>query len=106
MESTFIPEWLKWTGPAGAAIAAGALFLRQYLSGAKVDRAADDANVATIRRLQDELAKERERADSLMRDREAMIQEIGQLRGEVQALRSQVETLTRLIRAREGEARA
>lgn len=103
MDEANFPEWLKWMGPTGAAIAAGALFLRQYLSGAKVDRAADDANVATILRLQAELKSERDRADKLMADREQMIGELGQLRGEVAALRNQVETLTKLIRQQNGD---
>lgn len=103
MDEANFPEWLKWMGSAGAAIAAGALFLRQYLSGAKVDRAADDANVATILRLQAELKSERERADKLMADREQMIGELGQLRGEVAALRGQVENLTKLIRQQNGD---
>lgn len=92
-----IPDWASWLGTGAAAFTAGFLFLRQYLSSAKVDRAADDANVATILRLQSELQKERERADKLMADREQMIGELCQLRGEVEALRNQVEMLTRLI---------
>lgn len=103
MDETNFPEWLKWMGPTGAAILGLGLYLRQYLSGAKVDRAADDANVATILRLQDELRQERERADKLMIDREQMITELGQLRGEVAALRSQVEILTKLIRQQNGD---
>jgi hypothetical protein len=99
MDETHIPDWLKWTGSAGAALVAAALYLRQYLSQSHVDRTADSANVATILRLQEELRNERERADTLMRDRESMIAELGQLRGEVQGLRDQVTLLTELVRS-------
>ena len=88
------PNWAKWIGATGSAIVAAWLYFRQYLSSAKVDRVADDANIATILRLQDQLKTERERADALMRDRESMVAELGQLRGEVKALRDQVAMLT------------
>ena len=88
-----VPTWIKWIGGAGGTLAAGWLYFRQYLSSAQVDRAANDANVATILRLQDELKNERERANVLMRDRESMIAELGQLRGEVKALREQIAAL-------------
>lgn len=91
-----VPDWVKWIGGAGGALATGWLYLRQYLSRANVDRTADDANAATILRLQSELKGERERADALMRDRDAMVAELGQLRGEVQGLRDQVTLLTTL----------
>jgi len=94
---TGIPDWVKWVGGGLAAIGAAALYLPKFISAAKVDRAADDANVATINRLQAELDKERARADALMKDREAMIAELGQLRGEVKGLREQVEMLTALV---------
>jgi len=97
-----VPSWAKWIGGAGGAIVAAWLYFRQFLSSAKVDRAADDANVATILRLQDELKSDRERADALMRDRESMVAELGQLRGEVKALRDQVSMLTDLVRELRG----
>lgn len=97
-----LPSGLKWAGAALGAIVAGALFLRQYLSGAKVDRTANESNVATILRLQDELRQERDRADSLMREREAMAQEIGSLRAEVQGLREQIEMLRDIVTGQRG----
>ena len=97
-----LPTGLKWVGGALGAIITAALFLRQYLSSAKVDRTANEANVATITRLQDELQHERERADSLMREREAMAKEIGELRGEVKGLREQIERLRDMITAQRG----
>jgi len=99
-----VPDWIKWAGGVLAAVGAAAIYLPKLLSAAKVDRAVDDANVATINRLQAELEKERARADALMRDREAMIAEIGQLRGEVKGLREQVEFLTAIVNEwREGD---
>jgi len=92
-----MPSWLSWGGGAIAAIGAGAIYLRQYLSSAQVDRTANEANVATILRLQDELKAERERADALMKDREGMVARIAELGAEVKALRDQVETLTNML---------
>lgn len=93
-----IPTWLKYLASAGGGMGAALLFLRQWLSQAKVDRTANDANVATILRLQAERDAERERADAMMREREAMVAELGELRGKVETLSEQVETLTALVR--------
>lgn len=101
---TGVPDWIKWAGGALAAIGAAIIYLPKLLSAVKVDRAADDANVATINRLQAELEKERARADALMRDREPMVAEIGQHRGEVKGLREQVEMSTTIVNEwREGD---
>lgn len=85
-----LPAWLKYMGGAAGFIIAAVLALRQWLSSAGVSRAADAATQDIINTLQEQLTAERIRADELMREREAMAQEIGQLRGEVSALRSQV----------------
>ncbi|WP_323162847.1 hypothetical protein [Stenotrophomonas maltophilia] len=92
-----VPAWLKYLGGASGFVAAAALFLRQWLSSAKVDRTADEATTNTINTLQSQLTAERTRADGLMHEREAMATEIGQLRGEVAGLRSQVEAQTKQI---------
>lgn len=93
-----VPAWLKYLGTAVGSAGIAGLSLRQWLSQASVDRAANDANVATINRLQAQVITERDRADALMRDREALVREVGELRGEVTALREQVETLTTLVK--------
>jgi HAMP domain-containing protein len=92
-----IPAWAKYAGGSTGFVAAGVLWLRQWLSSAKVDRTIDTEAVTTINRLREQVEVERKRADDLMHEREAMATEIGQLRGEVQALRSQVEMLVALI---------
>lgn len=92
------PTLMKYAGAGLGYVAAAALFLRQWLSQAKVDRTANDANAATILRLQAQLVTERDRADRLMIEREAMVKEIGELRGKVEVLSEQVETLTALVR--------
>jgi chromosome segregation ATPase len=51
--------------------------------------------------LQAQVETERKRADDLMHEREAMATEIGQLRGEVQALRAQVEMLVAMIQQKQ-----
>lgn len=96
-----IPAWAKYTGGATGFVAAGVLWLRQWLSSAKVDRTIDAEAVQTIQRLQAQVESERQRADALMHEREAMATEIGQLRGEVASLRQQVETLVALIQQKQ-----
>lgn len=98
-----VPAWAKYLGTAVGSIAASALLLRQWLSGANVDRAANDANVQTIVRLQAQVVTERDRADRLMVEREAMVREIGELRGKVEVLSEQVETLTAMVRDMQGK---
>ncbi|HHA2674740.1 TPA: hypothetical protein ACOECQ_000807 [Stenotrophomonas maltophilia] len=93
-----VPAWMKYVGGASGFLIAASLWLRQWLSSAKVDRTADEATTNTINTLQEQLAAERTRADGLMHEREAMATEIGQLRGEVNALRTQVEAQTQQIR--------
>jgi len=92
-----IPGWAKLAGGSVVGIGGGLLWLRQWLSSAKVDRSIDTEAVQTIQRLQAQVADERKRADDLMHEREAMATEIGQLRGEVTALRGQVEMLVAMI---------
>ena len=100
-----LPDAVKYGGVAGGYIAAAILFLRQWLSQAKVDRTATEANVATITRLQAERDSERERADQLMHEREAMVAELGELRAKVEMLSTQVEDLKTLIREYRDAAR-
>lgn len=96
-----IPAWAKYTGGATGFVAAGVLWLRQWLSSAKVDRTIDAEAVQTIQRLQSAVETERKRADDLMHEREAMATEIGQLRGEVKSLREQVEMLVAMIQQKQ-----
>jgi hypothetical protein len=98
------PAWLVGLGLGGASLVGGAIWLRQFLSSAKVDRSANDANVATIERLTAEVEEankradaERDRADQLMHEREDMIRKIGELEGKVDALSAQVAQLSDLI---------
>jgi hypothetical protein len=98
------PTVMKYIGSGAGYLAAGVLFLRQWLSQAKVDRTANDSNAATINRLQAQVIVERDRADSLMREREAMVRELGELKGKVEVLSEQVETLTNLVKQLKGAA--
>lgn len=100
-----IPDWLKWLGGVAGTVGAAALYLRQFLSKAKLERTADEADVHTILRLQAQLVVERDRADALMRDRESMVKEIGELKGEVRALRDQVAALLALVEDLRGDRR-
>jgi len=101
-----LPGAVKFGGIAGGYIAAAILFLRQWLSQAKVDRTANEANTATIERLQAERDAERARADAFMREREEMVAELGELRAKVDMLSQQVEDLKSLIREYRDAARA
>lgn len=93
-----LPAVMKYTGAGLGYLVAGVLAMRAWLSQAKVDRTANDSNAATILRLQAQVVTERDRADRLMIEREAMVREIGELRGKVETLSEQVETLTALVR--------
>lgn len=93
-----VPAWAKYLGTAVGSIAASALLLRQWLSGANVDRTANDANAQTIVRLQAQVVTERDRADRLMVERESMVKQIGELSGKVEVLSSQVDQLTELVK--------
>lgn len=90
-----IPTWMKYVASAAGGVGAALLFLRQWLSQAKVDRTANEANVETIVRLQAQVVVERDRADALMREREEMARKIGSLEGEVKGLRDQVDALSK-----------
>lgn len=107
-DPSHLPAGLKWLGGVGAALVAGFLFLRSYLSNARVERTVDEASVRTIERLQTMLEAERARADTLMREREQLIGNIGELRSQIAVLNLNVEHLTgevvRLRRASEGGA--
>lgn len=85
-----LPAWIKYMAGASGFMAAALLWLRQWLSSAKVDRTADAANAATIERLQVMLNAANTRADEITRQRDQLVGEIGELRGEVTALRAEV----------------
>jgi hypothetical protein len=97
-----VPTWAKYIVTAIAGSGASLLFLRQWLSQANVDRTANDSNAQTIIRLQAQVVTERDRADRLMVEREAMVKEIGELRGKVEVLSEQVERLTELVQGLKG----
>jgi len=105
MEDLFlnsVPAWIKYLAAFAGGSGAALLYLRQWLSQAKVDRTANEANVETIQRLMGQLEAERRRADAYMREREEMVREIGALKGKVEILTEQVETLTALVKELRG----
>ncbi|HKY46132.1 MAG TPA: hypothetical protein VJM50_23780 [Pyrinomonadaceae bacterium] len=92
------PSWPAWVGSIIVGLGFAIFHIRQWLSGANVDRAADSANAATIERLQVAYLNERDRADTLMREREALITNIGKLEAQVLLLTDQVKHLTNEVR--------
>lgn len=87
----------KLLGGAAAALIAGWLMLRKWLSRDKFERAGDEAGIGVISRLNKLLDEERKarreaeaRADMFAKERNDAVKEIGELRGQVQSLTFQV----------------
>lgn len=76
-----------------AGIAAVLLWLRNYLSGAAVTQVANDAQVQLVQMLREQLAQERTRADAAEKARDGAINQIGELRAQVDQLTAQVQGL-------------
>lgn len=95
-----LPEWMKWLGAIAGTIAGGALFLRQYLSGAAAERASDSGQIAAldvyksmVSELRTALAEANARADQFAKERNEAIELAGTLKGQIAELNRQVEGL-------------
>lgn len=79
----------------------------------QLDKASNSAHVDLVNRLSEQLDKERvatrtanERADKFAQERNDLHQVVGELRGEVRAMRGQIETLTAEVAELKGVAHA
>lgn len=88
-------------GGTGTVLLGGFLWLRKFLSKDAADRAMDNADIGTVRRLNELLDSEREarklaeaRADQFAKERNDLAISVGRLEGNILALTRQVEQLT------------
>ena len=95
------PGTAIWLGGTGTVLLGGFLWLRKFLSKDAADRAMDNADIGTVRRLNELLDSEREarklaeaRADQFAQERNELTRSMGKLEGNILALTRQVEQLT------------
>lgn len=95
------PGTATWLGGTGTVLLGGFIWLRKFLSKDAADRAMDNADIGTVRRLNELLDSEREarklaetRADQFAKERNDLAISVGRLEGNILALTRQVEQLT------------
>ena len=99
-----------WLGGTGTVLLGGFLWLRKFLSKDAADRAMDNADIGTVRRLNELLNDEREarkaaeaRADQFAQERNELTRSMGKLEGNILALTRQVEQLTEKVTSQSEE---
>nr|WP_312387709.1 chemotaxis protein [Pseudomonas sp.] len=104
------PGTATWLGGTGTVLLGGFLWLRKFLSKDAADRAMDNADIGTVRRLNELLDSEREarklaeaRADQFAQERNELTRSMGQLEGNILALTRQVELLSMQVTAQSEE---
>lgn len=95
------PGTFTWLGGTGTVLLGGFLWLRKFLSKDATDRAMDNADIGTVRRLNELLDTERaranaaeSRADQFAKERNELAAAVGRMEGKIEALTSQVAQLT------------
>lgn len=98
------PGTATWLGGTGTVLLGGFLWLRKFLSKDAADRAMDNADIGTVRRLNELLDSEREsrklaeaRADQFAKERNDLAATVGRMEGKIEALTSQVASLTERV---------
>jgi len=98
------PGTVTWLGGSATVIFGGLLWLRRFLSKDAADRAMDNADIGTVRRLNELLDSERSarkeaeaRADQFAKERNDLAASVGRMEGKIEALTSQVAQLTERV---------
>lgn len=98
------PGTFTWLGGTGTVLLGGFLWLRKFLSKDATDRAMDNADIGTVRRLNELLDSERTarkeseaRADQFAKERNELAAAVGRMEGKIEALTSQVAQLTQRV---------
>ena len=98
------PGTATWLGGTGTVLLGGFLWLRKFLSKDAADRAMDNADIGTVRRLNELLDTERARAnaaearaDQFAKERNELAAAVGRMEGKIEALTSQVGQLTERV---------
>jgi len=104
------PGTATWLGGTGTVLLGGFLWLRKFLSKDATDRAMDNADIGTVRRLNELLDSERTRAnaaearaDQFAKERNELAAAVGRLEGRIDALTSQVSQLTDKVASQSAE---
>ncbi|WP_426618286.1 chemotaxis protein [Pseudomonas rustica] len=95
---------VTWLSGSATVILGGFLWLRKFLSKDAADRAMDNADIGTVRRLNELLDSERTarkeaeaRADQFAKERNDLAASVGRMEGKIEALTSQVAQLTERV---------
>ena len=98
------PGTATWLGGSATVVLGGLLWLRKFLSKDATDRAMDNADIGTLRRLNELLNQERaarkeaeSRADQFAKERNDLAAAVGRMEGKIEALTSQVGQLTERV---------
>ncbi|WP_051600495.1 hypothetical protein [Pseudomonas moraviensis] len=101
---------VTWLGGTGTVLLAAFLWLRKFLSKDAADRAMDNADIFTLRRLNELLDSERvarkeaeARADQFAKERNELAAAVGRMEGKIEALTSQVAQLTATVTSQSEE---
>ncbi|MCK0542771.1 DUF3450 domain-containing protein [Pseudomonas syringae pv. aptata] len=104
------PGTATWLGGTGTILLGGFLWLRKLLSRDATDRAMDNADIGTARRLNELLdsgrlaRKEAEaRADQFAKERNELAAAVGRMEGKVEALTGHVAQLTEKVTSQSAE---
>jgi len=104
------PGTVTWLGGTGTVLLGGFLWLRKFLSKDATDRAMDNADIGTVRRLNELLDTERaranaaeSRADQFAKERNELAAAVGRMEGKIEALTGQVAQLTDKVTSQSAE---
>lgn len=104
------PGKATWLGGTGTVLLGGFLWLRKFLSKDATDRAMDNADIGTVRRLNELLDTEcaranaaEARADQFAKERNELAAAVGRMEGKVEALTSQIAQLTDKVTTQSAE---
>jgi peptidoglycan hydrolase CwlO-like protein len=99
-----------WLTGSATVILGGLLWLRRFLSKDAADRAMDNADIGTVRRLNELLDSERAarkesdaRADQFAKERNELAAAVGRMEGRIESLTTQVSQLTEKVTSQSQE---
>ncbi|PBP99398.1 chemotaxis protein [Pseudomonas congelans] len=104
------PGTATWLDGTGTILLGGFLWLRKFLSRDATDRAMDNADIGTVRRLNELLDSERiarkeaeARADQCAKERNELAAAVGRMEGKIEGLTGQVAQLTDKVTSQSAE---
>jgi septal ring factor EnvC (AmiA/AmiB activator) len=104
------PGTATWLTGTGTVILGAFLWLRKFLSKDATERAMDNADIGTVRRLNELLDTERtranaaeSRADQFAKERNELATAVGRMEGKIEALTSQVSQLSQQVAVQSAE---